>query len=76
MSLLPAHLSRIYFAKQRPLFELYDLHEDPDEFNNLIALEEHAAIEQELKTALHAWMILQEDYVPLPLADFNPFLKR
>ncbi|MEM9657469.1 MAG: sulfatase [Planctomycetota bacterium] len=73
---LPALFSRLYFAPQRPIFELYDLQDDPYELDNLIAQPESAELEQRLKEDLCEWMIVEEDYVPLPIPDFNPFLKR
>ncbi|MCI0392294.1 MAG: sulfatase [Acidobacteria bacterium] len=60
-------LSRLYFSPARPMFELFDLEADPNEFNNLIGGEEHATIERELKAALQEWMILERDYLPLPV---------
>ena len=64
--LAPA-LSSLYFPPARPMFELYDLGKDPHEMNNLAGRPEHAAIEQELKAALQEWMILERDYLPLPI---------
>ena len=58
---------RLYFSPARPMFELFDLESDPSEFNNLIGSEEHAAVERELKAALQEWMILERDYLPLPV---------
>jgi hypothetical protein len=58
---------RLYFSPTRPMFELFDLESDPSEFNNLIGSEEHAAVERELKAALQEWMILERDYLPLPV---------
>jgi hypothetical protein len=49
------------------MFELFDLEADPNEFNNLIGDEKHAAVERELKAALQEWMILERDYLPLPV---------
>ena len=49
------------------MFELYDLASDPSEFNNLHGKPEAAAIEKKLKAALQEWMILERDYVPLPV---------
>lgn len=68
--------ARIYFEQQRSLFELYDLEADPNEFENLAGNPEYAEIELALKSKLHNWMVLNQDYVPLPISDFNPFLKR
>ena len=49
------------------MFELYDLVNDPNEFNNLIGKPQAADIERELKGALQEWMILQRDFLPLPV---------
>jgi hypothetical protein len=37
------------------------------EFNHLIGGEEHAVIERELKAVLQEWMILERDYLPMPV---------
>ena len=55
------------FAEPRSMFELYDLEQDPDEFNNLSGDPEYAAIEQQLKEVLHEWMMVYQDYLPLPI---------
>jgi len=60
-------LQRLYFSPTRPMFELFDLEADPSEFNNLIGSGEHAAVERGLKAALQEWMILERDYLPLPV---------
>ena len=59
--------SRIYFQEKRPMFELYDLEVDPSEFKNLIGVPENAGVEKELKAALQEWMILERDFLPLPV---------
>ncbi len=64
--LSPLH-ARLLFAPTRPMFELFDLESDPNEFTNLIGKPEHAALERELKGKLQEWMILQRDYLPLPI---------
>jgi N-sulfoglucosamine sulfohydrolase len=64
---LTALQERLYFSPTRPMFELYDLVSDPSEFNNLAGKPEAAAVEKKLKAALQEWMILQRDYVPLPV---------
>ncbi|NUQ01952.1 MAG: sulfatase, partial [Armatimonadetes bacterium] len=64
---LPAELSQVYFRPQRPMFELYDLAADPREFNNLAGKPECQAIEHDLKSRLQRWMILERDYLPLPI---------
>jgi arylsulfatase A-like enzyme len=66
---LSADHSRVYFSPTRPLFELYDLERDPREFENLAGRKEAAAIEKELKEALQEWMILERDFLPLPVLD-------
>jgi N-sulfoglucosamine sulfohydrolase len=76
MGQLPEPFASMYFSRTRPIFELYDLELDPGELRNLIAQPAYAAIEQDLKEKLHRWMVLNHDYVPLPIPDFNPFLKR
>lgn len=64
---LDTKLSAIYFPPTRPMFELFDLKADPHEMTNLIGRPEVAKVETELKEALQEWMILQRDFVPLPL---------
>ncbi|MCI0462077.1 MAG: sulfatase [Gemmataceae bacterium] len=59
--------ARLYFTPTRPMFELYDLQADPNELRNLAGQAEVAAIERELKAALQEWMILERDFVPLPV---------
>lgn len=65
---LPVELSRAYFSPTRPMFELYDLDNDPREFDNLAGGPQTAAIELELRKALIEWMVLERDYLPLPIA--------
>jgi arylsulfatase A-like enzyme len=64
--LSPLH-ARLYFSPTRPMFELYDLEADPHELTNLAGKPEAAAVEKELKAALQEWMILERDFVPLPV---------
>jgi len=64
---LSQQLSELYFPPARPMFEVYDLQNDPEELNNLAGKPEVAAIERELKAAMQEKMILDRDYVPLPL---------
>lgn len=65
--LKPEH-EKAYFSHPRPLWELYDLKADPGELNNLAGRPEVAAVERELKLALHEKMILDYDFLPLPFA--------
>ena len=53
------------------MFELYDLQRDPSEMKNLIGQHEAGTLENELKKAMEEWMILERDYVPLPIVP-NP----
>jgi len=55
-----------YFTTPRPVYELYDLEEDPSELHNLSGDPKLAEVEQELRTALAEKMILDFDYLPLP----------
>jgi N-sulfoglucosamine sulfohydrolase len=64
---LPAELSKLYFAEKRPMFELYDLEADPAEMANLAGKKETEEVEKRLKAALQRWMILERDFLPLPV---------
>jgi hypothetical protein len=64
---LAPKFSRAYFPHARPVFELYDLERDPTEMTNLAGSSDLAAVEQELKLALQEKMILDYDFLPLPL---------
>ncbi len=66
---LPADISRVYFSPTRPMFELYDLQNDPREFDNRAGNKDTAAVERELKAVLAEWMILERDFLPLPVTD-------
>ena len=66
--LAPA-IDRAYFQRPRPVFELFDLANDPNEFHNLAGKPEVADIEKELKIALQEKMITDYDYLPLPLGE-------
>ncbi len=73
---LPAEMSRLYFSPTRPMFELFDLEADPSEFKNLINSPEHAGVARELKAALQEWMIMERDYLPLPVPVPRPAQRR
>jgi arylsulfatase A-like enzyme len=64
---LSPELSKMYFSQTRPMFELYDLQEDPNELRNLAGTKAMVGTERSLKAALQEWMILQRDFVPLPV---------
>ncbi len=55
------------FPENRPMFELFDMNNDPDEFVNLAGNPDYQEIKHELKAKLHEWMIVYRDYVPLPI---------
>lgn len=57
----------LLFSSTRLLFELYDIEKDVEEFNNLSGKAEYAQIEAELKAKLQEWMIINKDYLPLPI---------
>jgi N-sulfoglucosamine sulfohydrolase len=63
---LPANLEAAYFTLPRPVYELYDLQEDPSELNNLYDKPTVAAVQHELLLALAEKMITDFDYLPLP----------
>ena len=62
----------LFFSPQRPMYDLYDLQEDPFEFHNLAGDPAYGEIELELKSKLIEWMILNQDYLPLPLIPGDP----
>ena len=64
--LKPEH-EKAYFSQPRPMFELFDLDNDPGELNNLAGKAEFREIELKLKTALTEKMMLDYDYLPLPV---------
>lgn len=59
--------SKAFFQDPRSMFELYDLQNDPGEFNNLSGQPEFEEMEHRLKAKLHEWMIMYQDYLPLPI---------
>lgn len=64
---LDPKIDELLFRPQRPMFELFDLANDPHEMLNLAGKPEAAQIERDLKSALQEWMILERDHVPLPV---------
>jgi N-sulfoglucosamine sulfohydrolase len=55
-----------YFTSPRPVYELYDMEEDPSELNNLSGRPGMAGVERGLRAALVEKMVLDFDYLPLP----------
>jgi N-sulfoglucosamine sulfohydrolase len=66
---LAPEFERAYFTNPRPIYELYDLDKDPGELHNLAGQPQYRQTERDLKAALQEKMILDYDYLPLPLAD-------
>jgi arylsulfatase A-like enzyme len=64
---LAPNLREMLLAEHRPMFELYDLRDDPFEMKNLDGEPSVRKIEQDLKGRLAAWMIHHRDFVPLPI---------
>jgi arylsulfatase A-like enzyme len=58
--------NRLYFYKERPIFELYDLNKDPFELNNLAGQKESIEIEKTLRNEMEAKMLKDHDFLPVP----------
>jgi len=65
---LGADFEKAYFTCPRPIVELYDLEKDPWELHNRAGQAEYAQAERELKMELQRKMMLDYDFLPLPLA--------
>jgi arylsulfatase A-like enzyme len=57
----------LYFTSPRPVYELYDLEADPNELCNLANDSTMSGTLRELKEALQEKMIVDFDYLPLPI---------
>jgi arylsulfatase A-like enzyme len=68
---LAPELEKMYLSEQRPMFELYDLKEDPYEMDNLAGTGPAKQVEEDLKGRLAAWMIAHRDFIPLPIGQRN-----
>ncbi|HEY9562041.1 MAG TPA: sulfatase, partial [Anseongella sp.] len=68
---LDSTFRRLFFARPRPMFELFDLERDPFELNNLYGDDQVAGPQQQLLEALNRWMIRYQDFVPLPIDIFR-----
>jgi arylsulfatase A-like enzyme len=64
---LPPAIDRAYFARPRPIWELYDLDQDPAELRNLADDPVYAATIRQLKVALQEKMMIDYDFLPLPI---------
>jgi len=49
------------------LVSFFNLQKDPDEFENFSGNEVYKEQEHKMKAALHRWMIIYRDCVPLPI---------
>src|SRR6185436_13539475 len=65
---LSPEFSKMYFSRTRPMYEVYDLEKDPSELDNLAGQKAIAAVEHELRAALIEWMVVERDFLPLPIA--------
>ncbi len=72
----PSGWDERYFVSPRPMFELFDLEQDPYEQRNLAGDPAFAQTLRELKGLMHEWMILERDYVPLPIPPDPPAAAR
>ena len=63
---LDPKLDRAYYGA-RPVMELYDTQSDPAELENLAGRPELKQVERALTVALQEKMIVDQDYLPLPL---------
>ena len=68
---LAAGFETLYFTSPRAVYELYDVEKDPNELINLYGQTEVAEVTRELKEALQRKMILDFDYLPLPIPAAN-----
>lgn len=69
----PEH--RLMFEPNRPVLELYDLDQDPNEFHNLAASGAHQDLLEDLKARLGRWMEQTYDYLP-PASERSESLSR
>jgi arylsulfatase A-like enzyme len=59
-------IKSFYFYKERPVFELYDLENDPFELKNLSGQKEYKEMEKTLRNEIEKKMLIDHDYLPLP----------
>lgn len=60
------HQRLIFPQPRRPIFELFDLQEDPYEMNNLSGQKAMEEIETRLRIELARWMVREGDFLPIP----------
>jgi N-sulfoglucosamine sulfohydrolase len=59
-------IKSFYFYKERPVFELYDIENDPFELKNLSGQKEYKEMEKTLRNEIEKKMLIDHDYLPLP----------
>jgi arylsulfatase A-like enzyme len=64
--LKPEH-EKAYFSLPRPVFELFDLEKDPAEMHNVAEEASYAKVRRQLTEIMMEKMILDYDFLPLPL---------
>ncbi len=64
---LSKEIDRIYFTNPRPIYELYDLDSDPNEFHNLSGKPELAEVERSLRKAMIEKCVFDYDFIPPPV---------
>ena len=62
---------KMYFSPTRPIFELYDSKDDPHELTNLADDPEYWAVRSDLIERMTEWMILERDFLPLPVGGLD-----
>ncbi len=60
------HVQRAFFARTKPIVELYDLRNDPYETKNLAGSVDHQQILKEMGSALDQWMVDTKDLGGVP----------
>ncbi len=64
---LSPQLDKLYFPPTRPMFELYNLKDDPFEMNTLCDEPSVQGLWREMALAMTEWMIMERDFLPLPV---------
>ncbi|MCX7006116.1 MAG: sulfatase-like hydrolase/transferase [Kiritimatiellaeota bacterium] len=64
---LASEFEKLWFISPRAVYELYDLEKDPNELNNLYGQPGLEDVTRELKSVMQEKMILDFDYLPLPI---------
>ncbi len=67
--------TKLYFQNPRPIFELYNIKEDPFQVRNLSGEKEFSEVEKNARQRLDQWMIRESDYLPLASHAFQLHFK-